>query len=589
MMAKSNGGQQISRQTQLALMCIAVLCSAAGVIAEERVTPLGVIGNDEYVWIYRTTKTTGAETGSVKFAAGQSTDSGLRFRVFRGEPFGGTIEACALRGENLHVFYGDGSHYRLRLAERVMSETTQDDDVPEKTTPGGSAPKAVCGDAESDSVYAIVPTDTALSLPLHIQPEVVASENASVTENITSNGSATNAQKPEPVKAESVVDRSVPQPKFSLVRYHRGEWQFVALCPSSLDVAANVWMATSKGEFAILYATVGESNQLMIVKGSETEWQTPSAGPKLPTSSVLSFFSEQRVFTVLACEKTEATSAPDVKSYRWLDGIWKPGAKFDINVDESFEFGNEIAAGMFGKYAVLAYESKSQETSRFWAGVWEMAGGSPTVEPTELLPLGPNLPSAKRTEMASIAIAIILSLLLFIVFVRRTPSLFVEMELPEGYALAGAGKRTLAFVIDLIAFSLVAFPLIVTPWMTSHLTPGEDIQREFTYLLEFNPDVTFEPWTKCLLLFVVYATAMELACRATIGKLVLGLRVASTSGKRGTALSIIVRNCLRFELYYKLAFLPLAMLVILTRNHQRLGDLVAGTLVIEPIKQPAQS
>ncbi len=501
----------------------------------------------------------------------------MRFRVFRGEPFGGSIAAYAVRGENLHVFYRDGSHYRLRFVERLMSEPPGDEDAPEITAPGDVVPKAVYGDVEDDSVYALVSTDSAIKLPLHVQPK------RAVTSDASTNGAGDDDKQPPPVTGESLIDESGSHSKTSLVRYHRGEWQFVAICPEAVDTAKEVWLATIRGDVAILYSNT--SNNLMLALGNTTGWQALSAGPKLNPDGVLSFFTDQNVFTLLANESTEAATTPDVKTYRWLDGVWKPGERLEIKADPSLKVGDEVAAGMFGKGVVLAYELKSEGASSIWAGVWPMSGGSPLMEPTEVLPLNQNFQSSTSTDMASIAIAIILSVLLFIVFVRRTPSLFVEMEVPKGYMLAGAGKRTLAFVIDLFALSLIAFPLFITPWMTANLTPGEDIQQEFNYLLEFDRNVAFGPWIKCLLLFVVYATVMELFCRATIGKLVLGLRVCSTSGGRGSSLAIIVRNCLRFELYYKLSFLPLAMLVILTRNHQRLGDLVANTMVIEAIKQ----
>ena len=312
---------------------------------------------------------------------------------------------------------------------------------------------------------------------------------------------------------------------------------------------------------------------------------TARSRTEIVPAGVLNFFYDQSVCTLLANEGADTSTIPDVRSYKWLDGVWKPGERMELSVDPSLEFGGSVAAGLFGREAVLAYELKSEGTSGVWAGVWPMAGGTPTAEPTEVRPLSQNSSSSTSSEITSIAIAVILSVLLFIVFVRRTPSLFVEMETPKGYVLAGTGKRMLAFAVDLIAISIVAFPLFITPWITANLIPGEDIQREFSYLLEIDPNAAYEPWTKCLLLYVVYSASMELACRATIGKLVVGLRVCSTTGSRGTSLAIIVRNCLRFELYYKMSFLPLAMLVILTRNHQRLGDLVAGTLVVEAVKK----
>ncbi|GJM25009.1 MAG: hypothetical protein DHS20C16_14240 [Phycisphaerae bacterium] len=560
-------------------MFMVILCCANSTSAEDRATPLCVVGDSEHVWIYRTIPKDGTGPGKVTFTYGQSSDTGLRFRKFQGDPFGGFIPACAIRGENLHAFYRDGSHYRLRFVKRILSEPPGDDDFREITAPGGDVPKAISGDIESNSIYAIVATKSALQLPLHEQPAADSTPDAST------NGTAEAPIKPTRITAAAIIDSDEPHAQLSLVRYHRGEWQFVTLCPESIQQATATWLATNRNEFAILYSPGDADKNLMITAGSSKGWQPPAPGPKLSPAGVLNFFYDQSVCTLLANEGADTSTIPDVRSYKWLDGVWKPGERMELSVDPSLEFGGSVAAGLYGREAVLAYELKSEGTSGVWAGVWPMAGGTPTAEPTEVRPLSQNSSSSTSSEITSIAIAVILSVLLFIVFVRRTPSLFVEMETPKGFALAGTGKRMLAFAVDLIAISIVAFPLFITPWITANLIPGENIQREFSYLLEIDPNAAYEPWTKCLLLYVVYSASMELACRATIGKLVVGLRVCSTTGSRGTSLAIIVRNCLRFELYYKMSFLPLAMLVILTRNHQRLGDLVAGTLVAEAVKK----
>jgi uncharacterized RDD family membrane protein YckC len=584
MMAKSYGGQKTLSSIRLAVTCIAVsLCYAGHSIADDSVTPLSVVGDSERVWIYRTIPTDAPDSREVTITYGELSDAGLRFRAFQGEPFGGHIAASAIRGENIHVFYRDGSHYRLRLAERALSEPPGDDDFREISAPGGVVPAAVYGDIAANCVYAIVSTSSAMQLPLHIQPEVSTSLDAST------NGSREESKELLPATAASVIDIGQPHAQSALVRYYRGEWQFVALCPTALESASAVWLATHDREIAILYS-VGESdNGLMLAVGSETGWQPPAPGPKLSPAGVLSFFYDQNIVTLIVNLNPDASDRPDVTSYKWLDGVWKPGARMEITPAPGLEFGGELAGALFGKEAILAYELKSEGTSSVWAGVWPITGGAPSVEPADVFPLSQNQGDSTAAQITSIAIAVILSVLLFVVFVRRTPSLFVELETPKGFVLAGAGKRMLAFTIDLVAAAVVAFPLFVAPWIAANFVPGEDIQREFAYLLESDPNAAYVPWAKCLLLFVVYTTSMELACRATIGKLILGLRVCSTSGTRGTSLAIIVRNCLRFELYYKLSFLPLAMLVILTRNHQRLGDLVAGTMVVESVKpQPIQ-
>jgi uncharacterized RDD family membrane protein YckC len=77
----------------------------------------------------------------------------------------------------------------------------------------------------------------------------------------------------------------------------------------------------------------------------------------------------------------------------------------------------------------------------------------------------------------------------------------------------------------------------------------------------------------------VYYIVMEAACGATVGKLLLGLRVRGADGAPVAVRAAIARNVLRVVdgLFF---YLPGAVLVWSSPRRQRLGDRVAGTVVI---------
>lgn len=61
-----------------------------------------------------------------------------------------------------------------------------------------------------------------------------------------------------------------------------------------------------------------------------------------------------------------------------------------------------------------------------------------------------------------------------------------------------------------------------------------------------------------------------------------GCRVTSEDGGPCSLGAIIVRNVLRcVEFFPRFGFVPMLILVFLTRNRQRLGDLVARSVVVE--------
>jgi len=77
--------------------------------------------------------------------------------------------------------------------------------------------------------------------------------------------------------------------------------------------------------------------------------------------------------------------------------------------------------------------------------------------------------------------------------------------------------------------------------------------------------------------YVLHTLAAELICGQSIGKMVFGLRVVDLKGNAPSAGAIVLRNLLRVA--DVTLGLPLLM-VFLTPLRQRVGDLIAGTVVI---------
>ena len=183
---------------------------------------------------------------------------------------------------------------------------------------------------------------------------------------------------------------------------------------------------------------------------------------------------------------------------------------------------------------------------------------------------------------------------------------------PEGIALpitiASRGSRAGALIIDvmIIIFSLIVIQLLVF-WIADGLLDGTQLDpagasrgaQEFLIIL--------------LALFVFgswygYFLVQELGPRgATLGKRVVGIRIAARGGGRLTAEAVIARNLLRdIEIFYPLVFLMVLLLLaqsgedigalgwvatgwfllflllpFFNRDALRAGDIVAGTWVVE--------
>jgi uncharacterized RDD family membrane protein YckC len=136
------------------------------------------------------------------------------------------------------------------------------------------------------------------------------------------------------------------------------------------------------------------------------------------------------------------------------------------------------------------------------------------------------------------------------------------------YRLAGPGRRGVAWIIDFLIRGFLLF-LIVLAMVPLMLLPGiEGVGAGFLlvalFLLEWGYGVGFE-W------------AMS---GRTPGKLVVSLRVVREDGSPGRFADFLLRNLLRAADFLPAFFAVGLVTMFMDRKLRRVGDLVAGTVVV---------
>jgi uncharacterized RDD family membrane protein YckC len=144
----------------------------------------------------------------------------------------------------------------------------------------------------------------------------------------------------------------------------------------------------------------------------------------------------------------------------------------------------------------------------------------------------------------------------------------VTIATPEGVelslTLAGVGSRFVSAIVDL-AIQLLLIGALYVVFVISDLGGyGAAAYAIFSFVVVFGYDVLFE----------------VLASGRTLGKRWNGLRVVRTGGQPITLFPSLARNLLRLVDFLPVGYLVGIVAVLWTRRNQRLGDLVAGTLVI---------
>jgi len=165
------------------------------------------------------------------------------------------------------------------------------------------------------------------------------------------------------------------------------------------------------------------------------------------------------------------------------------------------------------------------------------------------------------------------------IFVTTPDNIKVE------YRLAGAGSRLGAVIIDTaIQFALFTATILILVW----------VLFDFSFIRLTNTIGRFANAGAVLLLiyFVIffgYFLVFEIVMKGrTPGKKVFGLRTIRTNGQPITFIQAIIRNIVR--VFIDNMGVGIVMMLF-TKNHTRLGDSLAGTIVISenPSKYKMQS
>ncbi len=136
---------------------------------------------------------------------------------------------------------------------------------------------------------------------------------------------------------------------------------------------------------------------------------------------------------------------------------------------------------------------------------------------------------------------------------------------------ASVGDRLIAQVVDgMVGFGLFFFV-------------GNVLAPRFGGATESGFNLTGAPALLIMaivgLLLLAYFVVAEAAAGATLGKLAAGIQVQTTDGHRVGAGASVIRNVMRIVDGIGV-YLVAALAVMLTKRHQRLGDLAAGTIVV---------
>jgi uncharacterized RDD family membrane protein YckC len=142
-------------------------------------------------------------------------------------------------------------------------------------------------------------------------------------------------------------------------------------------------------------------------------------------------------------------------------------------------------------------------------------------------------------------------------------------------ALAGPGARSYAFLVDwhirlLLALAWFVFAALLYNGRLSLAPPADTHARWFGLVL-----------LPAAAIYFLYHGVLELAMRGrTPGKRLAGVQIVTRSGGAPSAGALLTRNVFRLVDSLPLGYAVGLVAVTLTREHVRIGDMAAGTLLV---------
>jgi uncharacterized RDD family membrane protein YckC len=143
---------------------------------------------------------------------------------------------------------------------------------------------------------------------------------------------------------------------------------------------------------------------------------------------------------------------------------------------------------------------------------------------------------------------------------------------PEGvslsFVLAGLGSRAAAYLIDIVVQLIVELFALIVLQQTVFSTTSDYVAAGIYALISFVVMFGY---------FVIFETFDS---GRSPGKHALGIRVVRIDGSGVTFRASLVRNLVRVLYVIPVFYLVDGVLILATERNQRMGDLLAGTLVV---------
>ncbi|MCG3130116.1 MAG: hypothetical protein FLDDKLPJ_00864 [Phycisphaerae bacterium] len=549
---------------------VAAFCVVGGAAdAQPRERTIRVFTDGNTIWLAQTDVKDGGRS-TLRFGVAAVHAGGWGgVEPYNVTPMQGRIAVAAAVGDRLHVIFDDGSHASLAVGREVgfsrsgVARLLPQPPSPHRRIGGGALPLLLASDRVQDTVYAIVDAKTVRSLV-----EGVEDDHGGL--------------KADGELIEHASDR------FVLLRYAFRGWEIDRVLPADIGPEDRLEaLAARDGRCAVYYRKRERGALVEALSGvsGNDAWSVNDVGGDPVACEVRSarLEADRRI---LLCSESRGGAVPGLFMLTNSGEGW--GQRLDLQTPGPREDAvlGDVALGDPGALGIYVDAAGALHTVG-----WDLATGKAAAGTQRVRAFEPGRSPGWRAELTRVLGLIVFPALMMIVLYARRGAVLAPATPASGTALAPASARVAAFLIDAALLApvnaVLAYALLELPAAGVALPELIDVLGSARPL----PVEMFGTVAACVAAYCVYSAAFEAGSGATPGKRLLGLRVVRVDGSRCGPGPALVRNALRVV---DVIFAPALLLTVMTVNRQRLGDILAGTIVVAaltamPPANPAES
>jgi len=486
----------------------------------------------------------------------------------------GVAAATVCRGY-LHLFFENGSHQRVSPSGSAV----------QLVLPGRVKPLCVGGDPTEEVLYAIAEVEVPSTAPYEaaaIGPAATRPSSRSVQPVTTNRGQSlpmttsqarTDTQLPTPTPLTTASQAS---PLFAMYRFHRGQWTRVALLPPQFKPTAGHLICTGGGQVHLFSWAPHQGQPVWYRCWAECVWGQAEKIP-VPPKAVPSAAMVLNRSPVLVTLSSPEPGRTEVLS------LYRDGSEWQtVPIRAAADAGFDVASDRLrvaSYHDCIALVGRLGKKGQLQVGLWSPTSGA-IKEPPRPLPRWPERAKAPlQPRLPQVAVFVILGAVIALTLWWRQESLTRTVELPTHLELAELWRRVTASLIDL------APALVITAvyWLPLVLQLRRDVALEDLSETEVAEryGVFLWPWLYARILYAAYCGLAEYRWGTTPGKRLMRLRVVTLDLTRPALKQVVIRNGIKILELQVPDLIALLVFVVLTRNRQRLGDVLAGTTVVQ--------